>query len=275
MKDLNNICLVIQARMASQRVPGKMLKPFAGTTLFDIALKKAEQCIIPNENIFVSVYEPELKEVAEKYDVQIFERSKQSANSEGTPLTEIYEWWDKLPGKYVVLINACCPMLTIETINKFVDIYIRHERNGAFGVIEKKNYFWVSNHSKLTYAPTEESVYYKGRTTFGYTGVKSLISLTEDVMNTKTAPITLEAAHVLYAGLLEDIGKGVWMGDLGTGEGITFISIPEEECLDADYPWQFEAWESVYKSKLNPVQKMIIKKKEWYEREHVAELGEE
>jgi hypothetical protein len=268
MKDLKDICLVIQARMNSQRVPGKMLKSFAGTCLFDIALQKAEQCIIPNENVFASVYEPELKKVAEKYDVQIFDRSEKSANSEGTPMTEIYEWWDKLPGKYVVLINACCPMLTVETINAFVKTYQCTKNNGAFGVIEKKNYFWTGGWQKEITAPWSATL---------HEGVDSLIPLTEAVMNTKTAPVTLEAAHVLYAGLLEDIGRDVWMGNLGTGEGMTFISVPEEECLDIDYPWQFEAWEKVYVAKygVQCPDRILDKVLGIDDREHVAELGVE
>lgn len=233
MKYINDICLIMQARMGSQRVPGKMLKPFAGTTLFDIALGKAEKCIIPNQNIFASVYESELKEVASKYDIQIFDRSEASANSEGTPLTEIYEWWDKLPGKYVILINACCPMLTVETINEFVLQYANCETNGAFGVMPVRNYMWTNGTKEET----------------RWSNAESLIPLTEDVMNTKTAPVTLVAAHVLYAGLLEDIGRGVWMGNLGTGEGMTFIEVPAEECLDVDYNWEFEAWQSVYEAK--------------------------
>ena len=39
MKDIKNIAVVIQARLGSQRVPQKMIKPFAGTTLTDIAIK--------------------------------------------------------------------------------------------------------------------------------------------------------------------------------------------------------------------------------------------
>ena len=35
-----DISLVIQARLGSQRVPKKMLRPFAETTLVDILLKK-------------------------------------------------------------------------------------------------------------------------------------------------------------------------------------------------------------------------------------------
>ena len=40
MKNLNNICFIIQARTQSTRVPNKMLKPFANSNLFEIAINK-------------------------------------------------------------------------------------------------------------------------------------------------------------------------------------------------------------------------------------------
>ena len=93
MKNINDICVLVQARLGSQRVPGKMLRPFANTTLVDILLKKLTQSsIIPKNNIYFSVYEEKLKQVAQKYPINIFSRSKQSANSEGISLPEIFEW---------------------------------------------------------------------------------------------------------------------------------------------------------------------------------------
>ena len=40
MKNINDVCVLIQARLGSTRVPGKMLRPFAGTTLVDILFEK-------------------------------------------------------------------------------------------------------------------------------------------------------------------------------------------------------------------------------------------
>ena len=39
MKNIDNICVVIQARLSSERLPKKMIKPFADTTITDIAIK--------------------------------------------------------------------------------------------------------------------------------------------------------------------------------------------------------------------------------------------
>ena len=42
MKDKNQITVCFQSRLESERVPRKMLEPFAGTTLFDLALARLE-----------------------------------------------------------------------------------------------------------------------------------------------------------------------------------------------------------------------------------------
>lgn len=225
MKKIEEVCFLIQARLSSQRCPKKMTRPFAGTTLLDLNIQKlVESDLIPNENIYVSVYEPELVSIAEKYPVNIFRRSEKSAMSEGTPMTEIYEWWDKVPHKYVILTNACVPMLSVDTIEDFTRNYLSASESGMFGVIEKKNYFWDQAGNFLT-------------------------KLDEAVMNTKTASPVFEAAHCLYAGLLSDIGKGIWMGDFRVPGQIKLHPVPEEEVFDIDYEWEFETYETLYRSK--------------------------
>jgi CMP-N-acetylneuraminic acid synthetase len=187
----------------------------AGTTMLDNALETISKCkSFPKENFYLSAYEPELIETGRKHAMQIFFRSEQSANSEGTPMVEMYEWWDRIPFKYAVLVNACAPFLTPETIDDFYEAYKHSESEGMFGVIEKQNYFW--NFDK-----------------------KLLTPLTESVMNTKTVCKTYEAAHCLYAGNLDRIGEGVWMGDFSTSGSIELFPMDEDETFDVDYEWQF------------------------------------
>lgn len=223
MKKLDDIAFLVQARLGSKRCPNKMIRPFSETTLFDINLQKlVESEFIPNENIYVSVHEEELVDIAKKYPVNIFLRSEKSAKSEGTPMTEIYEWWDMIPFKYVVMTNACVPFLKKETIEDFTRSYLNSDKDGMFAVIDKRNYFWDSDGHPLT-------------------------KLDEAVMNTKTAAIVREAAHCLYAGSLEKIGKGIWMGDFTKKGDIELFSVAEEEVYDVDYEWQFTACEALYR----------------------------
>ncbi len=225
MKNIKEICIIIQARLGSQRINNKMLRPFCGTTLTDISLKKIKRCkSFPQNNFYFSAWEPELKQVCNNHNVQIFHRSEKSAKSEGTPMTEMYEWWDKLPFKYCVLVNACAPFLKSETIDSFVTKYLESSSDGMFGVIKKKNYFWNQHHQLIT-------------------------PLTEAVMNTKTVEDTYEAAHCLYAGRLDKIGHNIWMGDFNTPGDIELFSMEEEEVFDIDYEWQFLLGEKIWESK--------------------------
>ena len=221
MKSIEDIAVVIQARLGSQRVPQKMIRPIAGTTLTDMAIETIKGCTsFPQENFYLSAYEPELLKIGEKHNVNIYRRSEKSARSEGTPMTDMYEWWNKLPHKYCVLVNACAPFLTSKTIDTFVRSYSYTESDGMFGVIRKKNYFWNFNKDLVT-------------------------PLTEAVMNTKTVSPIYEAAHCLYAGRLDKIGEGVWMGDFNTPGDIKLFQMEDQDVFDIDYEWQFEMAEKL------------------------------
>tara|TARA_B100002019_G_C21177395_1_gene551855 strand:+ start:309 stop:1013 length:705 start_codon:yes stop_codon:yes gene_type:complete len=225
MKNIDDVAIIVQARLNSERVPKKMIRPFAGSTLVDIFCEKIKNSkTIKKENFYLSVYEEELLNIANKHGIQVFHRSEKSANSEGTPLGEMYEWWNKIPFKYAILINACAPMLKIETIDEFVTSYCNSKSDGMFGVIEKKNYFWNKEKEMITPWPKNQAC-----------------------MNTKMVEVTYEAAHCLYAGRLDKIGSDIWMGDFKTPGDIELFPMKEEEVLDIDYEWEFNAYEAVYK----------------------------
>ncbi len=221
-KNINDICILVQARMGSQRVPGKMLKSFADTTLTDILFDKlTKSTIIPKSNIYFSAYEDELKEVGRKYGINVFDRSKESAFAE-TDMKLIYEWHDKLPFKYVVLVSACNPLLTIETIDGFLKSFIESDKEGAFAVFEKKTYYWDKQGKPIT----------------NWQGVS--------IMNTKNVEPIYEAAHCLYASRLDIIEQGYWM-DINYPPQPQLFIMEELEAFDIDYNWQFHLGEQLFK----------------------------
>jgi len=221
-KKIEDVCFVVQARLGSQRVPGKMLRPFAGTTLVDILFKKLlDSAVIPPQNIYFSAYEEELKAVAQNHGINIFHRSQESAMSEGEPLAEIYEWHNQLPFKYVVMVSACNPLLKIETIDAFTRVFLKSARDGAFAVFEKKTYYWNQEGEPLTN--------WKGKT----------------IMNTKLVETINEAAHCLYASRLDIIEAGHWMDTRSPPAPELFV-MEELEAFDIDYEWQFKVGEKLY-----------------------------
>jgi CMP-N-acetylneuraminic acid synthetase len=225
MKDINSIAVIVQSRLNSQRVPQKMIKDFNETTLLDICLEKlVNSKVIPKNNIYISVYEKELRDIALKYNLNVYDRSEKSANAESS-LQEIYEWHDKLPEnfKYVILINACSPFLKTETIDNFVKKFLEIEEEGMFGVIRKKNYFWNKEGIMVTPWPQDQTI-----------------------LNTKAVEVTYEAAHCLYASRIDTIKNDLFMGSFQKKDDPVLFEMEEFEVFDIDYHWQFEMAKSFY-----------------------------
>ena len=232
LKKVEDICVIIQARLSSERCPRKMVRPFAGSSLPEIAIRKIlASKVIPKENFYLSVHEPELIAIGDKCGVNVFKRSHKSAiwdGGEGAHIKDMYEWWDKLPFKYTVFVNACAPMMTTKTIDNFFMSYVNSDSDGMFAVVPKKNYFWNQSGEMISKWPESEAA-----------------------MNTKAVEATLEAAHCLYAGRLDKIGEGVWMGDFNKAGDIELVSMPESEIFDVDYEWEFDMYESLYRARMS------------------------
>jgi CMP-N-acetylneuraminic acid synthetase len=223
MKSISDVVVILQARMNSQRVPKKMLKPFLDSNLFEIAINKLlKSKVMPKENIYVSAFEDELKNIAKSYGLNIYNRSEESANNDNS-LQKIYEWHDKLPFKYVIKVNACSPLLKIETIDAFISEFINQPEDNLFGVISMKDYFW--NNSGMLVTPWPEG---------------------QTIMNTKAVEVTYKAAHVLYASRLDLISQNRFMGDFQKEGGIKLYPMDELECFDIDYEWQFNVAQILY-----------------------------
>ena len=222
MKDIKDVAFIVQARLNSQRVSQKMLEPFAGTTLFDLVLDKLiTSSIIPKKQIIASVYEEELKNIASKKGIDIYNRSEESAN-EDKDLKTIYEWHDKLDYKYVILISGCIPFLTIKTIDEFVSKFLTQDEENLFAVIEKKQYYWDAYGKMINSWPAGETI-----------------------MNTKVINPTYEAAHCLYASKLNIIKNNHFMVDYSK-ENLILYTIEEHQAFDIDYKWQFKIAELLY-----------------------------
>lgn len=228
MKNIQDVVFIIQARTQSTRVPNKMLRPFASSSLFEIAIEKILQSkIIPKENFYLSVMDDELIQIGAKKDINCFIRSEESTQ-EPVTLQKALEWHDKLPFKYFVLINACNPLLQVETIDRFVSEFLNTPSNGLFGVFEKKTFLFNSDGEMINRFFGED---------------KYLATL-----ETKFVETCYEAAHSLYAGSTEDIADGIYMGTFKQAGNPNFFIMDEIECFDIDWPWQFEAAEKLYSS---------------------------
>ena len=123
----------------------------------------------------------------------------------------------------MVLISGCNPLLTVETIDRFVKQFSEQEEENLFAVFEKKTYYWNKEGALITPWP-------EGQT----------------IMNTKAVDPVYEAAHVLYASRMDLIKDSRFMGDFEAPGGIKLFEMDELEAFDIDYEWQFETAELLY-----------------------------
>lgn len=217
-----DISIVVQSRLNSQRIPGKMLKPFSGTTLVDILLDKLTNLnSIDYSKVYFCAHEEELLNIASNYPINTIKRSKESANEE-KDIKVLFEWVKDIPTKHIVMVSACNPLLKTNTIDQFIYQYQNSDKEGAISVYESKNYFWDLNGKMLNKWPE------------GFTS-----------MNTKFVEPTKVAAHCMYGSRVDLIKEGNWVTNKLPYEP-ELISMPEIEAFDIDEPWQFEVAKVLY-----------------------------
>jgi len=158
------------ARKQSQRCPNKMLRDFAGTTLVDIALAKL-RAIGPHA--FLAAHEDEFRIKSEAHGVAFVPRSLRSASID-EPITEILSFLADVPYTHLLLVNACLPFLTVETIRRFQEDAVASGLRPSFAVIRRQNHFITLDHRPLNFPA----------------GMKTI--------NSKVVEPVYEFAHALY-----------------------------------------------------------------------------
>ena len=208
------------ARVSSQRCKNKMIRNFAHTTLTDIFLNKLSHL---KYNTFFSGYEDIFKNKCKKYNINYVPRSKNSAEVD-YPASEIYSFLNDVESKYFLQINACLPMLSINTINTFIEQAMKSNKP-KFAVFKKNNYFLSKSNKPLNFKNDIKTI------------------------NTKQVDYVYEFAHIFYFFEKEYFINNGWYWDWNDLE---YITIPYSfETFDIDTEEEFEIAEALYLSKNN------------------------
>lgn len=236
MKKLENIVFIIQARTQSSRVPRKMIREFNGhDSLMDIAIQKILYSdFILMENFYLSVMDKELIDIAKKYKLNYYVRSEESTQ-EPISLNKVLEWYDffiKKNYEWYVLINACNPIVTIDTINDFICKFLESNYNGLFAVKQIKNFVYDENSRLIN----------KFNGDYDY----------KVTLETKMIEPIYESANTLYAGKLSDINKNIYMGTFEHRNDPELYMMNPYECFDIDYAGDWVVAQNLYKNKFNP-----------------------
>ncbi len=219
----NSIAIWSCARLTSERCPKKMTKNFCGTSLTDIFLKKMRKLQDMGVNVFFGGYDEIFKKKCKKYKIPFVQRTKKSSESERA--SEIYNFLNDQKFDYLLQVNACMPLLKIETILSFLK-KCEKLKKPAFSVYEINNYFMSSTNKPYNFNTKMKTI------------------------NTKYVDKAKEFAHCFYFFKREYYKKNGWYWNWNE---VNYINMPKSiETFDIDTKEDFEIAKLLYK-KFNKV----------------------
>lgn len=141
---MESIALTVPVRKNSQRVPNKLLRSFADSSLFEIYLDKLEGTL--KKYVYVVAYEQEFIDIAKRRGFKIQRRSEESANGETSPV--IHSYLKDMDEEIILMCTACCPLMKVSTLKKILEITEEKKNDPLFyGLITVKtcsNVIWDS-----------------------------------------------------------------------------------------------------------------------------------
>ena len=139
---MKTVGLVMHSRINSTRCKNKMLRKFSRSSLFEIQLKKLN--FIKNKynfNVYCAIGENKLITIAKKYkNIQVILRNKKSVNADKINL--VYNYLNQIPEENICFINACAPLLEINTLHEAVNFFLSSKVKSLTSVIEKKTWYF-------------------------------------------------------------------------------------------------------------------------------------
>lgn len=120
---MKSICAVLNGTLPSSSLPGKLLRPFAGTTLLEIALEKLNRMAF-FENRCLAVTENQLKHIGSRFPkVQSFESEMRSMKTAVNVPAVTCEDYLKVRSDYIFVLNPGLPFLRIDTVKQAVNYF--------------------------------------------------------------------------------------------------------------------------------------------------------
>lgn len=214
------ISVLINARTTSTRLPRKLVLPFAGTTLIDIALKKLDRMSFFSHRYF-AVAEAELKVKAAAYNnIEVLERDPDAIRMGYNDHRKVFAHYEHIKSDYILWLNPCHPLLSSDTLQKAVHQVLETSYNSYTSVIPTTD--WIFNDSGEPVTNTQASM-----------------------LSTAHSPNFYKVAHAFHV-----IKKSFFLKDYQywtlTRNDPALINIPVEESYDVNDEMEFHIAEAAY-----------------------------
>lgn len=219
------ISVLLNARTTSSRLPRKLVLPFAGTTLIDIALEKLNKMDFFEHRYFAAA-EDELINRANKYkNIELLRRDPDAVKPGYNDHRKVFAHYELVQSDYIMWLNACHPLLSIDTLQKAAEKVMEKKYNSYTSVIPTTD--WIFNESGEPITNTQASMLSSGH-----------------------SPSFFKVAHGFHI-----INKEFFLKDYQywtlTKNDPALIEIPIEESYDVNDEMEFLQAETAYLSSLD------------------------
>lgn len=144
------ISVLVNARTTSSRLPRKLVIPFAGTTLVDIVLDKLDKMDFVAHRYFAAA-EDELINRLNKYNnIELLLRKPEAILPGYNDHNVQYEHYKRIESDYILWVNACHPLLSIETLKRVVEHVKQTKYNSYTSVIQTTDWIYTSDGLPVT-----------------------------------------------------------------------------------------------------------------------------
>lgn len=207
----------VPARLNSERLPRKVLKDFHGQTLISIILDKLSKSCC-KDNYFLNTDDKELVSYAKNLGHKCYIRSSGLTQSNTTTEEILLDFVNKsnCQTEYVAAINPTNPLLTIETIDKFINEVYTKNYDTAFSTSTIKKHCLIDS-IPINYSPF---------------GPHPRTQDVKDVQVLNWAIVMWKTSYVKTRIIQK--GDSIYLGKVG------FINIPDNESTDIDTAVDFD-----------------------------------
>ena len=122
------VVAIIQARMTSTRLPGKVLKRASGLTMLERMLERVQQARLVNQVVVATTTDPTddaIVKACRRYGTEVFRGSLQDV------LDRYYQAAKHFQADIVVRLTADCPLIDAPLIDAVVDALIANQMDFA------------------------------------------------------------------------------------------------------------------------------------------------
>ena len=128
------IIAIVQARMGSTRLPGKVLKDLAGRTVLERVVSRVERCRLVQETIVATSTNPADDRIVEecaRLRVRVFR------GSETDVLDRYFRAAEAAAAQAIVRITSDCPLIDPELSDRTVQAFLDERADYASNVLER------------------------------------------------------------------------------------------------------------------------------------------